>query len=489
MSAQPKVTPRFLAGVLGLASCAVGPDYVRPEAPRDKGYTSEAASTANANAVSASQKVSMSNGLAPDWWRLLHCAPLDAVVADALAHNPNLEVAQATLRKSQDSLRAGYGVFFPQADVGANAARQRYSPERVGSPLPASVFNLYTLSGTVTYALDVWGGQRRAVEGLRAQVDAQRYTLIGAYQMLSGNVVTTVIAAAAYQAQIDATNELLRLEDDQVRLGRAQAEAGTIPYSNVLSLESQIALTRATLPPLEQKIEQARHLLATLTGHLPGEWSPPAIPLADLVLPREVPVSLPSALVRQRPDILVAEAQLHANTAQVGVATAAMLPSFTLSASYGANNTTPGNLGASNSMFWGVLGGVTQPIFHGGELYYQRKAAVDSRDVAAATYRQTVLGAFQQVADGLRALDHDGRELEAEQQALASAEAAFHLVQIDYDSGLVSYLEVLNANGQYLQSRLGFIQAQAQRLEDTVALFVALGGGWWNATAATENGK
>ena len=220
---------------------------------------------------------------------------------------------------------------MPEADLGGNASRQRFSPARFGSSAAPSVFNLFTLSGTVSYAFDLWGGQRRTVEGLRAQVDAQRYTLIGAYQMISGNVVNAVIAAAAYQAQIDATNELLRLEEDQVHLGRAQAEAGTIPYANVLSLESQIALTRATLPPLDQKIEQAQHLIATLAGRLPGEWAPPAIPLADLALPTQVPVSLPSVLVRQRPDILVAEAQLHASTAQIGVATAAMLPNVTLS--------------------------------------------------------------------------------------------------------------------------------------------------------------
>ncbi len=327
------------------------------------------------------------------------------------------------------------------------------------------------------------------MEALGAQVATQRYTLLGAYEMIAGNVVNTVIAAAAYQAEIDATNELLRLEEDQVHLGHAQAEAGTVPYANVLTLESQIALTRATLPPLAQKVEQAQHLIATLAGHVPGEWTPPAIPLATLALPTEVPVSLPSALVRQRPDVLVAEAQLHASTAQIGVATAAMLPNVTLSAGYGLNSTTAAAFGSENSMFWSVLGGLTQPLFHGGALYYQRKAAMDARDATFASYRQTVLGAFQQVADGLRALQHDGDQLRAEEAAVKSAGDAFQLVRINYDSGLVSYLEVITANAQYLQSRLGFIQAQAQRLEDTVTLFVALGGGWWNAAAAPPAAK
>ncbi|HVV48236.1 MAG TPA: efflux transporter outer membrane subunit [Polyangia bacterium] len=488
MSARLK-PPAAVVSALAFASCAVGPTYVRPEAPKSKGYTVGESFGATPMAAGQSQQIAASNVLTPDWWRLLRAPELDAIVADALAHNPTLDAAEATLRKTQDTLRAGYGVFFPDADLSGGASRQKFSPARFGSAAAPSVFNLFTLSGTVSYAFDVWGGQRRTVEALRAQVDAQRYTMIGAYEMIAGNIVNAVIAAAAYQAQIDATNELLRLEEDQVHLGHAQAEAGTVPYSNVLSLESQIALTRATLPPLAQKIEQAQHLIATLAGRLPGDWCPPAIPLAALALPTEIPVSLPAALVRQRPDVLVAEAQLHASTAQIGVATAAMLPNVTLSASYGLNSTTAGGFGSSNSMFWSVLGGLTQPLFHGGALYYQRKAAIDARDQAFSSYRQTVLGAFQQIADGLRALQYDGDALAAEEAAVKSAGDAFRLVQINYDSGLVSYLEVLTANAQYLQSRLGFIQVQAQRLEDTVALFVALGGGWWNAGGGAAGGK
>ncbi len=482
MSARPSNPARAAVVALVAASCAVGPDYVRPEPPRTAGYTA-AGTPATLGAGPTAQRLDGGGRLAPDWWRLLRNAPLDRLVTDALVNSPTLEAAQATLRRSQESLRAGYGVFFPQADASASAARQRFSPQRFGSAVPASVFNLFTLSGTVSYTLDIWGGQRRAVEGLRAQVDAQRYQLLGATIMLAGNVVTTAIAVAAYQAQLDATQQLIVLEEDQVRLGKAQAEAGTIPYVNLLSLESQIALTRATLPPLAQKIDQGRHLLAALTGRLPGDWTPPAIALDDLTLPADVPVSLPSALVRQRPDILIAEAQLHASTAQIGVATAAMLPNVTLSGGYGTNSTQLGNLGSDTSLFWSLVGGVTQPIFHGGALFHQRKAAVAGRDQAAAAYREAVLSAFQQVADGLRALDHDAAAVEAEQAAQESAEAAFKLTQIDYNSGLVGYLQVLTANAQYLQSRLGFIQAQAQRIQDTVALFVALGGGWWNQGA------
>jgi NodT family efflux transporter outer membrane factor (OMF) lipoprotein len=477
---RAEVLRRLGSACLLAAGCAVGPNFVRPEAPKGTAYTADPTPTVTASAGGSAQRIERSNKLAADWWRLLGCSQLDAIVADALANNLSLEAAQATLRKSQNTLRAGYGVFFPQVDAGAGAARQRYSPERVGSSLPPSLFNLFTLSGTISYSLDAWGGQRRTVEGLRAQVEAQRYTVIGAALILSGNVVNTLIASAAYRAEIDATKDLIALEEEQVQLTDAQAQAGTVPFVSALSLKSQVASTRATLPPLQQKIEQAEHLVATLTGRTPAEWSPSPIALEDVKLPPEIPLSLPSELVRQRPDILVAEAELHGATAQIGVATAAMLPTLTLSGSYGANNTSAADLFSSGSVFWSVAAALAQPVFHGGALWYQRKAAADARDEALANYRQTVLLAFAQVADTLRALDHDADALNADAEAYKAAETAFHLVQINYQSGLANYLQVLTANTQYLQSRISFLQAQAQRLQDTVALFIALGGGWWN---------
>jgi NodT family efflux transporter outer membrane factor (OMF) lipoprotein len=463
-------------------SCAVGPRYERPAPPKVEGYTREPAKQTNL-AEGQAQRFEASNALAPDWWRLFHCAALDGVVSDALAGNASLEASEAALRRSQDALRAGYGVFFPQADASGGASKQRANGARLGNAAVVNPFNLFTLSASVSYALDVWGGQRRAIEALKADVEAQRSTVIGASVMLSGNVVNTVIATAAYRAEVEATSELIAVEQDQVRLSEAQARAGTLPYANLLALSSQVASTRATLPGLEEKIEQGQHLLATLSGRLPGAWSPPVIALGDLTLPGDVPVSLPAALVRQRPDILIAEAELHASNARIGVATAAMLPNFTLNASYGLASTKAADLTAGSSRVWGLGAGLTQPLFHGGTLYYGRREAIDARDQAAATYRQTVLTAFAQVADSLRALEHDADALAAQAEALHDAEDAFKLVKIDYQSGLANYLQVLTANGQYLQSRIGYIQAEAQRLQDTVALFVALGGGWWNGPA------
>jgi len=467
------------AGLL-LASCAVGPSYTRPAPPAAPGYTPGPLAPTTAAAGTA-QTFVVSDHLIPDWWRLLHAPAIDALVADALAHSPTIEAAEAALRRSEASLRAGYGIFFPQADLSAGVSRQRYSPARVGSPLPGSVFNLFTVSGNVSYPLDLWGGQRRTVEVLAAQAEGERYALVAARLVLSSNVVNTAIAAAAYRAQLDATRELIRLEQDQVDLGQAQAEAGTVPYANVLTLQSQQATTRATLPVLQQRLDQAESLLATLTGHFAGGWSPPAVALSELALPAELPLSLPAALVRQRPDVLIAETELHASTAQIGVATAAMLPNVTLGASYGANNPVLADLTASNSVFWSLLAGVTQPLFRGGMLYYQRKAAIAARDQALANYRQTVLAAVAQVADSLHALGNDADAVDAQREALKMAADAFGLIEINYDAGLANYLQVLTANTQFLQSRLATIQAEAQRLQDTVALFAALGGGWWNA--------
>jgi len=468
------------AWLVATAACAVGPDYVRPESPKAEAYVGGTKPSQTVAAAGASQAFVDANALVPDWWRLFRSRELDAVVAEALDGSPTLEAAEASLRRSEDLLRAGYGVFFPAVDGGASASRQRYSPARVGSALPASTFNLFSASANVSYALDVWGGQRRGVEALRAGAEAQRHALVGARLMVSGNVVTAVIAAAAHRAQLEATKQIVAVEDDQVRLGEAQAAAGTATYASVLAMKSQLASTRATLPALEQRAQQAEHLLATLTGHAPAEWAPPPVALAALALPADIPLSLPSQLVRQRPDILIAEAQLHAATAQIGVATAAMLPNITLSASYGANAGTIDGLGTPSSVFWSALASLTQPVFHGGALRYQRKAAIDARDQALAIYKQTVLAAFAQVADALRALGHDADTLVAASDAEIAAQESFHLVRVGYDSGIVGYLQVLTANTQLLQSRLAVLQAQAGRLQDTVSLFVALGGGWWN---------
>jgi NodT family efflux transporter outer membrane factor (OMF) lipoprotein len=487
MSSSDRGSCRWLiVASAGLIGCAVGPDFERPDTPKADHYTPGAVPEKTIGAEGTEQRFDTQQKLAADWWRLLSCPSLDALLAEAIANNPSLEAAQASLRKSQDNLRAGYGIFFPQIDGQAGFARQKFSPLKFGETAPSPVFNLFTLSATVSYALDVWGGQRRSVESLAAQMEAQQDTLLGAYLILSSNVVNTAIAQAGYRDEVRATEHLLGLEKEQLAITETQAKAGTVPYSNVLSLQSQVATSEALVPPLREKIDQADHLLAALAGHTPAEWKQSSFALADFTLPADLPLSLPSQMVRQRPDVLVAEAQLHSANAQIGVTTAAMLPNITLSATPGVNNPSLNQLFTPASVFWGLAAGLTQPLFHGGELWYQRKAAIDAREQAAATYRQTVLAAFEQVADTLRGLEHDAEALEAQGRAVKAAEDALRLIQINYQSGIATYLQVLTADGQYQQAQLAFIQAKTQRLQDTVALYVALGGGWWNAPAAVS---
>lgn len=469
-----------LAACFASSGCMVGPDFHRPAAPRDTKYTAAEPSDANGHAPKFVDGADVS----AKWWQWFRSPGLDSIVARALAANPGLEAARATLRENQDNLRAGYGVFFPQLDAKAGVSRQLYNP--APGKLPSSTFNLFTLSGTVSYALDVWGGERRHVEVLGAAVDAQKHALAGAYVSLTANVINTVVAEAAYRAQIDATRTTLVLLEQQVRIAGAQATAGTAPYANVLSLQSELASTEATLPGLEQKVDQAADLLAALTGATPAAFWANVPSLWDLKSPDALPLTLPSKLVRQRPDVLVAEAELHAANAQIGVATAAMLPNVTLSATYGVNNSSPGDLLASGSPFWNVAAGLTQPVFHGGALYYQQRAAIEARNAAAAQYRETVLAAFEQVADTLRGLAHDGDALAAQTEAVTTSERAARLVQANYLAGIGTYLQVLAADTQYLRAQLGYIEAAAQRLQDTVALYVALGGGWWNTPEATR---
>jgi len=337
------------------------------------------------------------------------------------------------------------------------------------------------VSGSVGYVLDLFGGNRRRLEALGAQVDLARENALAAYLALTANVVNTSIARAAYRAEIEATRDSIAAATEQVQLAEAQAEAGTAPYATVLALKTELASLQASLPPLELHADQAGHLLAVLAGRSPAEWSPPEIALDALRLPEDLPVSLPSELVRQRPDVLAAEASLHAASAQIGVATANMLPSITLSGGLGSEASRLGNLGAAAGRVWDAGGDISVPVFHGGTLWYTRKAAVDAYQAGLADYRQTVLTAFQQVADTLRALEHDAETVQASADAATAAQTALTLTQANYQAGVADYLAVLTATQQYQAARLSYLQASAQRLQDTVALYVALGGGWWNA--------
>jgi NodT family efflux transporter outer membrane factor (OMF) lipoprotein len=357
-----------LSGVMAaafLGACAVDPNFSRPAPPAVQAYTHEPLAETTFTADSRTQHLTPGAAVPSDWWRLFGSAQLDASVEEALAHNPTLEASEASLRESQDNLRAGYGVFFPQIGAQAEAVRERTSPVANGLAGRGTVFNLITASGTISYALDVFGGKRRTVKGLQAQADYQRYVAKAAYLTLTANVVNTTIAQAAYAAEIRATEQLLGLENQQLAITEAQVRAGTSAYASVLSVRSPIATNQASLAPLRLKVSEADHLLATLEGVFPSEANLPEIDLSSLSLPKDLPVSLPSELVRQRPDILSAEAQLHVASANIGVATAAMFPSISLSGTYGAGGTSFGNLSTDSFRFWSIGPSVTIPLFQG----------------------------------------------------------------------------------------------------------------------------
>jgi NodT family efflux transporter outer membrane factor (OMF) lipoprotein len=473
--------------LLVLSGCTVGPDFVRPQAPSTDHYNHGQDPAGTAPVDGLSQRFQQGIGPVANWWNLFNSKQLDAAVAEGLANNPGWEAAQASLRQSNDNLQAGYGIFYPQINAGLGASRQRNSPASIGSSAPTSIFNLVTLSASVSYSLDIFGGERRAIENLQSQVDMQHSIVLGTYLALSGNIVNTAIAMAAYQDEIKYTGELIALQKEQISITQKQVQAGTVPYETEVSLRSQLASLEATLPPLQQRLSQSEHLLATLAGQSPSDWKPAQVSLSELSLPGTLPLSLPSDLVRQRPDILAAEAQLHGASANIGVATAALFPSFTLNGTFGQSATSMSGLFGSNANFWSLGADIAAPVFNGGTLSARKQAAIDAYQQSLALYRQTVLGAFAQVADTVRALENDAETMQAESESVSTSEESLHLTRINYQAGLINYLQVLAADIQYHQAKLGYLQAQAQRLQDTTALFVALGGGWWGAADALGN--
>lgn len=476
--------------LMTLAGCMVGPDYHTPAPPATDTYTPTPLPDQTASspgAAGGAQQFVAGLDIPAQWWTLFHCAPLDALIREALANSPNVAAAQAALRQAAENLRAQMGAtLYPSVNATANATREKFSGVTFGEPQLSEVLNLYNASVSVSYNLDVFGGGRRELESLRSQVDYQGYELQAAYLALSANIVTAAIKEASLREQIEATTHIADDEDKQLGVLRQQLQLGGVSGAAVLSQETLVAQTRATLPPLYQSLDQTRHQLAVLAGKLPSDTDLAEFRMSMFTLPQTLPVSVPSSLVRQRPDILAADAMLHQASAQVGVATANMYPQLTLSASYGPEALTPAGLFRYADMIWSLGAGVTQPLFRGGQLSAQKRAAVAAFDEANAQYRQTVLLAFQNVADTLRALEHDATGLRAQTDAWRAASGSLDLTRGQFRLGGVSYLALLDAQRQYQQTVVSLVQAQAARYADTAALFQALGGGWWNDTAMSQ---
>ena len=472
------------------SACAVGPDFARPTAPQGAGYTPEplAQQTASSDVVGGeAQRFVQGLDIPGQWWTLFHSSALNTLIEEALKNNPTLPAAEAALRQAWENVYAQQGAFFPTIAASFSPSRNKTA---TGALSPASssgspFYSLYTGQVTVSYMPDVFGGTRREVESLAATAEFQRYQLEAAYLTLTSNVVAAAVQEASLRGQIAATEEIIKIQTGSLDILRKQFELGQVAGADVAAVEATLAQAQATLPPLQKQLAVQRDLLTALIGRLPSQQPAEKFELPSLQLPQELPVSLPSKLVEQRPDVRSAEAQLHAASAEIGVAIAAMLPQFTLTANAGtASNLISQFITTPGTAFWSVAGNVAQTVFDAGTLLHKKRAADAAFDQAAAMYRSTVITAFQNVADSLHALQSDAETLKA---AYAAERAAFKSLEItrrQLQLGAIGYLGLLTAENTYDTALLALVQAQAARYADTAALFQALGGGWWNRTDA-----
>jgi len=475
------------AAVLLLAGCAVGPDFERPSPPATTSYTAQPlpASTASGSAEiagSAAQRFNAGMDITEQWWTLFESDSLNALVALALEANPDLEAAEAALNQVRENYLAANGALFPTAGINSGAQRQQ-APQTINTRLNNSLLNLYNVSVDVSYGLDVFGGARRAIEATGAQVDNQRFQLEATYLTLIANVLTSAIQEATLTAQIEAVEEIIAIQAQALDLMTQQFELGAAARGDVLAQQSQLNQTQANVLEFQKQLAQVRTQLTILLGRYPADNAPLGVTLLDLNLPQELPLSLPSELVNQRPDVRIAEALLHQASANIGVATANMLPQFMLSGNYGTNSTSiPGTaaLFGTGTTGWSLGAGMAAPIFQGRQLSRQRQAALYGFEVAEAQYRSTVLAAFANVADVLNALRFDAESLRAQEVTADTAAQSLEITTERFQAGAIAYLPLLDAQRTYQQARVSLVQSQGARFADTVALFQALGGGWWN---------
>jgi NodT family efflux transporter outer membrane factor (OMF) lipoprotein len=483
-----------ILGSLLIAGCAVGPNFSKPAAPQVSDYTASPASTTVASANvpgGAAQSFAKDSDIPGDWWTLFHSRPINDLIELSLKNNHDLKAAQAALLAARENVRAQRGSFYPSVSAGLSATREQDPPGSL-APVPSSnafLYNLFTPQVSISYVPDVFGLNRRTVESVQAQAEATRFQLTAAHITLSANVVAAAIQEASLRAQVDATRELVGINTRIVETLKYQLSKGYASKLDLAAQESQLAQVEATLPPLLQQLDQQHHLLAVLTGQFPSEMPEPEFDLAALHLPTELPLSLPSKLVEQRPDVLQAEANLHAASAQVGIATANRLPNITLTGNAGHTGLNIGQTFAQGSGFWNIGAALTAPIFQGGTLLHQQRAAQANYAQATEQYRSTVLTAFQDVADTLTALEHDAEGLKAAAHAADAAKVTLDLSQLQYKDGYANYLALLSAEQGYQQARIALVQAQASRYADTAALFHALGGGWWHRADLTQDQK
>ena len=476
---------------IALAGCTLGPDFVRPEVAADAGYSTHNLTTtarADIDAGGAAQRLIAGMDIPGQWWTVFRSPELNALVEEALRANPDISAAQAALRQANEQVYVDQASLFPVLNGNLSKTRQKVSGTTSGTA-SSPILTLSSASLSVSYAPDVFGGTRRQIESSTAQAEYQRFQLEATYLTLSTNVVNTAVSLASLRDQIAATGQIIQLQSDQLDLLQAQRRLGAIADTDVLTQQTALAQTRATLAPLQKQLAQTRNQLMAYLGRFPNQDKGERFNLASLHLPQELPVSLPSAIVEQRPDVRSAQAQLHEASANIGVAVANQLPQFSITGSLGSTVASGSTLFSAGSGVWSLAGAIAQPLFDAGALEHRKRAAVAAYDQSAAQYRGTVLAAFQDVANALRALEADAEALKQQVAAEDSAQASLALVQAQYRLGAVAYINLLTAQQTYQNTVLTRVQAQAVRYSDTAALFQALGGGWWNRSDPDPQGR
>jgi NodT family efflux transporter outer membrane factor (OMF) lipoprotein len=506
---RPLIRATLLMTSVALAEgCAVGPHYHKPEAPANAGYAPTPLPETSASApihAGVSQHFVAGRDIPFKWWELFQSPALNSLVEKAFKANPTIAAAQAALAQAQEFVYAQRGFYFPTIAASYQAERHKIAGNLTNDQAPGVqgngdnlqaplqtpgvppytaplYYNFQTSELTVGFVPDVFGGNRRQVESLAAQTDAQRFALEATYITLASNVVAAAIQEASLRAQIEATRQIIEADQKSLAVLRDQFRLGYAMRIDVAAQETALEQARATLPPLQKQFEQTRDLIRALVGNLPNQDVPETFELDALQLPPELPVSLPAKIIEQRPDVRAAEAQLHAANAQVGVAVAAMLPQFSITGSYGGNADKFNWMFRRGGPFWNLVGNVTQPLFDGGTLLHKKRAADAALKQAAAQYQSAVLTAYQNVADTLHASVSDADALAADVEAENAAKVTYDLTRRQLEAGYVNYLALLSAETSYQQALMARVQAQAMRYGDTVAMFQALGGGWWHRT-------
>jgi len=508
-------TTLLVTSTLLACGCSVGPNYHKPEAPAGAGYAPVPLPESSASVPihgGEAQHLNSDLDIPFQWWELFQSPALNSLIEKAFKANPTIAGAQAALAQAQEMVYAQRGLYFPTIAATYQAERHKIAGnltndqapgiqgngDNLSAPLqdpnnyPYTVplyYNFQTAELTVGFVPDVFGSNRRQVESLAAQTDAQRFALEATYITLASNVVAAAIQEASLRAQIEATRQIIAADAKSLQILHDQFRLGQAMRIDVAAQETALAQAKATLPPLQKQFEQTRDLIRALVGNLPNEDVPETFELDALQLPPELPLSLPAKIIQQRPDVRAAEAQLHAANAQVGVAVAAMLPQFNITGSYGGNADQFSWMFRHGGPFWNLVGNVTQPLFEGGTLLHRKRAAQEALKQAAAQYQSTVITAYQNVADTLHASLSDADALAADVEAENAAKVTYDLTRRQMELGYVNYLALLSAESAYNQAQLNRVQAQATRYGDSVALFQALGGGWWNRSKARLTGS